>query len=222
MKKALIISIAINCLLVLFFIGKRIYYTYGNKPAPTADWREVAHKQTNGLYSTMRIDSTDIVFVGNSLTFAFPVTELFGPDCKNRGINGNTTAQILSRIQAIAECKPRKIFVEAGINDIYVGLSVDSIYTNYVSILRQIRNVSPNTCVYVQSVFPNMKEKNKSIVDLNSMIKNYCDLHGIVYIDIYSKLLAGDRLNKELTEDDTHLNGKGYQIWKEAIERYVQ
>lgn len=221
MKKLLIVSLALNILMITGFVAKRIYYTYGPGSAGYLDWRDITNRQTTSLHSTLKIDSTDVVFVGNSITLGFPVTEIFGSGYKNRGIGGNTTAQILNRIPEIAKGKPRKIFIEAGVNDIDMGLSTDSIYTNYVNILKEIQYISPHTYVYVQSVFPSSKEMNKNIVELNTMLKNYCDLNGVVYIDVYSKLLTGECLNKSFTEDGIHLNGNGYAVWIDQIKNFV-
>jgi lysophospholipase L1-like esterase len=227
MKKALFVSISINCLIVFFIVGKRYYYSR-NTDADTVAPNSF-HDQWNYMRSSvlnkLPIDNKDVVFVGNSLTEAFPVSEVFGHCCKNRGIGGNTTSHILARIGPIASKRPAKIFIEGGINDLIAAVSVDSIFKNYRDIIDLIRDTAYSTALYVQSIFPTSKtyaNLNNSIMQLNKMLSDHCVAIGVTYIDIYSNLSKDGRLNSQLTEDGIHLNEKGYQIWQQAIESYVR
>lgn len=225
MKKALIASLAINLIIGIFIIGKRYYYAHSQQPIektgyPFDQWNQMRIS----LYEICGIDSTDNVFVGNSLTEAFPVTELFGPHCKNRGIGGNKTTHILQRIGAIAKERPKKLFIEAGINDFVFGGNVKSTYNNYVKILHIIDSISPRTLVYVQSTMPacgSYGAYNDSVRALNKMLHYYCSRAGIAFIDVYSEMVAGSKMDSTLTEDGLHLNGKGYTIWQKTIEPYL-
>jgi len=63
------------------------------------------------LFEQLPITSTDIVFLGNSLTDGCEWTELFGnPHIKNRGISGDEVMGIYDRIDPILKGKPAKIF----------------------------------------------------------------------------------------------------------------
>lgn len=227
MKKALIISLSINCLLVLFFIGKRYYYSYGAGAGRNtkSSFYDQWDNMRNSVYAEIKIDTADIVFIGNSLTEGFPVTEIYGQRVINRGIGGNQTSHIIKRLPPIAAKRPSKLFIEAGVNDLNAGINVDSIFKNYRQIIDIIRDTAPTTCIYVQSVFPTSKDYtniNSGIVQLNKLLSAYCNEIGVKYIDIYNKMVNAGQLNNTLTEDGIHLNGKGYAIWKEAIEKYVQ
>lgn len=225
MKKALSISVAFNVLIVLFFAGKRYYYSH--PPAYIASQSysyDTLNDTRNSLLSALPIDSTDIVFVGNSLTEGFLVTEIFGQHVKNRGIGGNRTYHLLGRVATIAQQRPRKIFIEAGINDLRDGVSVDSIFKNYRRIVDTTRITSPRTLIYVQSVFPTSREYvkiNTAVVRLNTILKDYCTAFGVKYIDVHALLLRDGQLNDQYTDDGLHLNGQGYKVWAKAIERYV-
>lgn len=223
MKKALIISVAINLIIVGFIGAKRYYYAHSqstSSPEIFDHWGIMR----NSLYDLHPVDSTDIVFVGNSLTEAFPVTELFGPHCKNRGIGGNKTSHILQRIDNIAKYKPRKLFIEAGINDFVFGGNVDTTFNNYVQIINIVTSQSPRTRIYIQSTIPTCgpyEKFNTSVKKLNARLIDYCKKGGIRYVDVYSEMVSGDKMDSTLTEDGLHLNGKGYSIWKKAIEAYI-
>lgn len=225
MKKALIISVAFNCLIILFIAGKRYYYSHPHALIASQSYSyDTLNDMRSSLLSTLPIEPTDIVFVGTSLTEGFPVTEMFGQHVKNRGIGGNRTYHVLNRIMPIVQRHPKKIFIEAGVNDIRDGVSIDSVFKNYRQIIDIIRDTSPETCIYVQSVFPTSGEYakfNAAIANLNKLLSDYCTAIGVEYVDVYN-VLGKDQLNDLLTYDGLHLNRKGYQVWKEAIERYVR
>ncbi len=115
-KYCLIVSICFN-LLSLAYIGRRAYYTYievskevsRKNDSPTRESLEAYFKERNEYYSKFPIQSDDIVFIGNSLTEMFNVTELFG-NVKNRGIGGDKSRGLLFRLASIVEGKPKKIF----------------------------------------------------------------------------------------------------------------
>lgn len=227
MKKLLIISVAINCLVVLFFVAKRYYYSYGAGAVP-AEQKNTSYDQWNysrtSLLNTLPLDTTDIIFIGNSLTEGFPVTELFGKHVKNRGISGNATWHLLGRIEKIAVGQPKKIFIEIGVNDFNFGSSVDSAFDNYRAIISIIRNVSPRTRIYVQSLTPTgMKYKKilDSIITLNERLRTYCIEQAIAYIDLYTPLAKESQLDSAYTEDGIHLNGKGYAVWGNQVKRFI-
>lgn len=223
MKKALIISITFNLIIVLFFGAKRFYYSYAAAPLDTSPYDRL-NAARSSLLNSMKIDSTDIVFVGNSLTEGFPVTELFGPHVKNRGISGNTTWHLLNRIDNIAAGHPKKIFIEIGINDFNFGSTVDSAFTNYKKIIAAIQSISPRTRVYIQSLTPTCMSyaglfyKSKA---LNDRLQFFCRTQNLTYVDIYSPFLKGSQMDSAFTYDGIHLNGRGYEVWGKAIEKYI-
>lgn len=227
MKKAFYISFLFNVLIILFIAGKRYYYSYGASAgnASKVNFFDQWDKMRASTYASLPIDTSDIIFLGNSLTEAFPVTEIFGPHFKNRGIGGNQTSHILHRVGDIAISRPRKIFLEGGVNDLNAGCSVDSIFKNFLRIFDSIAIIAPKTKLYVQSIFPTCYEYsrvNDSIIALNKKLSRHCDLKGLTYIDIYSKIAEGSKLDSALTEDGIHLNAKGYTIWRQAIEQYLK
>src|ERR1700761_3870145 len=68
------------------------------------------------LYSTIPVDSTDIVFLGTSITEPMPLTEFANTlHIRNHAINGATIKEISRQAQLVAQYHPRKIFIEVGI-----------------------------------------------------------------------------------------------------------
>ena len=83
------------------------------------------------LFESLSRNSHSIVFLGNSLTQNFELSEFFpNHKIKNRGINGDVSAGILNRVKSITALHPSKIFIEMGINDLGTGVSNDRILKN--------------------------------------------------------------------------------------------
>lgn len=224
--KLAIFSLILNgifLLLFLFFVGKRFYFAHSGGPTPNPqNYFDVWNQSRNSVLSLLPIDSTDVVFVGNSLTEGFPVEEMFhSTHVKNRGIGGNQSYHVLGRITTIARGHPRKLFLDIGTNDIRAKVPLDTLWSHYKAIISIIRQESPRTAVYVQSVFPVgrlYKEFAPTIDSFNIQLRAYCQQERLPYIDVFSLMLDRGLLDSTLTLDGLHLNGKGYEIWRTAID----
>ncbi len=95
------------------------------------------------------------LFVGNSITDGAEWSELFNDlHIKNRGISGDNTSGILHRWQQIVDAKPKKVFLMIGTNDLSRGLSVDSVVKNILLAADFLKQESPVTQLYIQSILP--------------------------------------------------------------------
>ncbi|MBN9385633.1 MAG: hypothetical protein J0H74_33070 [Chitinophagaceae bacterium] len=221
--KLAVFSLILNGVFVLFFAGKRYYYSHSVPTSTTYEDNWNAARES--ILSVLPIDSNDIIFLGNSLTEGFPVEEMFhSTHIKNRGIRGNQSKHIIGRINEIVDGHPRKLFLDIGINDILQNVPLDTLFANYKVIINIIRDKSPSTQLYVQSVFPvGVKEKKyeATVEAFNKQLKAYCLEKGIMFIDLFPSFYRDEGLDPSLTYDDIHLNGKGYEIWKKAIDSLV-
>ena len=223
-SKITIVSIAFNILIILFFIGKRLYLSY-HYYKESFQWTDNWNAMRSDELSTVKIDTADIIFVGTSLTEGFPLSEIYHSlKIKNFGIAGNYSREILARIVPIASAQPSKIFIECGINDIKSGLSNKNILNNYDSIIGIIKQITPTTKIYIQSIFPTNKpvdNLNVQIKDLNELLFNLCRVKKIIFINIYNDLGGVQGLDQSFTLDGIHLNSKGYAVWKKHIDILV-
>jgi lysophospholipase L1-like esterase len=168
-------------------------------------------------------DSNEVIMLGNSLTQNFEWHEMFrSVNIKNRGINTDVTKGILQRLDEVIESKPKKIFIEIGINDIRKNYSIDSSFINYVKIIVTIKRKSPETKIYIQSLLPSTKSLNSKIIDFNKRLKDYCVKNNIEFIDLYSSFVSGQILNPIYDcGDNLHLSGSGYLEWCRLIKDYI-
>lgn len=90
--------------------------------------------QRASLFDALGVDSTSIVFLGNSLTHGCEWHELLKmPNVVNRGINGDIVEGIRERAESVVKGHPAKIFLMVGANDVSHNLTADSIATAALS-----------------------------------------------------------------------------------------
>lgn len=188
--------------------------------------------QRASLFNALPVDSTDIVMVGNSLTHGCEWHELLGmPNIKNRGINGDVIQGVRDRIDCVVLGHPKKIFLLAGINDVSHDLSADSIANALGNLIDYIREKTPTTQLFVESLLPinNSFQRYKAIFgkeqvirDINAKIEKMAGTKGFIWIDIYPEFADEEgNLRKDLTNDGLHLLAPGYMIWKDILLPYV-
>ena len=174
-----------------------------------------------------------IAFLGDRITFQEDWNVLFGTsDIINLGVSGNTTDDILARLEMAVSAKPQKLFLMIGINDLLRGKDVAYVFANYQKIITEIRLKSPNTKIYIESVLPMDNETSgqrfgtvdsQKIIELNNRIDSLSDGNNVFFIDLYPYFCGADnRLYAKYAKDGLHLNSHGYAVWKNLIISYVK
>lgn len=76
------------------------------------------HFQRRSLFDVLPLHSSDIVFLGNSITDGCEWAELFeNRHVKNRGISGDRSGWLLERLDSIIAAHPKKLFLMIGTNE---------------------------------------------------------------------------------------------------------
>ena len=178
------------------------------------------------MFDDTHEDSGGIVFLGDSITEFLNVDE-FLPSYHiiKRGIAGDTTSGVLRRLGEVVALKPRKLFLLIGTNDIGIDLWTTSIARNIREIVSRIQAKSPETKIYLESLFPTRhipSRPNAYIQELNHEIAAIAqDLH-CTFIDLYPLLLGEDgELAEEYTLDGLHLSDKAVAKWTELLVPYL-
>lgn len=189
--------------------------------------------QKTSLFDILPVHADDIVFLGNSITDGGEFAELFDmPNIKNRGIRSDIITGVEKRLAQVTSGHPDKIFLLIGINDVSHGHSVDKLSERYERLVRKIREQSPDTKLYIQSVMPinndfrrykGLAGREKTIPAFNERIRRIASDNNAIYIDLWPALADHNgKLNKQYTNDGLHLNGAGYRAWTRAIESFVR
>ena len=190
-------------------------------------------EQRAGHFRLLPNERGEIVFLGDSITEGCRWSEVFrNPQIKNRGMSGDVTRGVLDRLDEVVESKPAKIFLMIGINDLAAGLTEKEVLANIKSIIREIRQKSPETELYLQSllpvnpdfpIFPDHTDKARQIKNINTVLRRMANDYGAVFVDLYPLFtVEGDKLNPRYTNDGLHLTGAGYAVWKEAIASFLR
>lgn len=186
------------------------------------------------LFEVLPKDSNSIVFLGNSLTQQFELAELFrNVNMKNRGIVGDITKGVLQRLNPIVALQPKQIFIEIGINDLFMNIPQDTLLQNYAQIIDTIKLHCPKTKLYIQSIFPvsnskpsletfDTKKINDGIKLVNEKLKRLASSKKTNYIDLYNKFVLNGELADKYTTDGLHLNGGAYMLWTETLKPYIE
>ena len=173
-----------------------------------------------------------IIFLGNSLTEGFPI-EQFYPDKRilNRGIVADHIGLdyhgILQRMNvSIFQCKPEKIFLMIGVNDLAdKNFTPNKLAQGVNKIIQKIQNFDSGIKIHILSALPatgKYAHLNQLIIRYNQRLKKLSNKHKIKFINLYNDYLdVNNELNSIYTKDGLHLNFEGYKIWKEKIDEYL-
>lgn len=195
--------------------------------------QDVYYARRATLFEELPIGKKDIVMLGNSLTDGCEFNELLNnKHIKNRGIVGDIVQGLIDRIGPIIAGQPKKLFIMSGVNDISHDVSADSIARAMEKLIVMVRQGSPRTKIYLQSLLPFnndvrewklLKGRDHVVVEANALLEQVARRQGVTWINLYPLFVDGQgRLRAELTNDGLHLMGKGYLIWRDAIKPYIK
>lgn len=220
MKRALLIAFTFTAISLLPF------------PVTAQQAHSTYYYQQKSLFDRLPNTRGEILLIGDSITDGGEWSELFNNrKVKNRGISGDVTQGVLDRLEEITEGQPRKVFLMIGVNDLARGIPAEKIRENILLIVQRIRQASPKTKIYVQSILPvndefpkfaNHINKGAEIKAINQSLQEGTG-EEYEYIDLYSGFATKEgKLNPEYTNDGLHLTGAGYLQWKKLIQKYIK
>ncbi|MFT4518653.1 MAG: lysophospholipase L1-like esterase [Halioglobus sp.] len=212
------ISIALNVLVILAALG-----AWFNRMAIIGIYLDWMYEQKTDAFATFPIVEGDVVMLGDSITDAGYWNEMFPKlPIKNRGIGGDTTTGVLRRLELISQGRPAAVFIKIGTNDLTHGPERSVSYEQYRQIVSTIKEASPTTHIYLQSLLPRAAELQDEVEQYNEVIQQVAADLGVIYINLYPTFLAEDgSMRDELTGDELHLNGKGYLLWQSILQPYM-
>jgi lysophospholipase L1-like esterase len=188
-----------------------------------ADWgQRCRYHGENALLP--KASARRVVFLGDSITEGWKeqVPSFFSADVLDRGIGGQTTEQMLVRVQAdVLDLHPAVVHIMAGTNDVAGNrgpTTVAQIESNLQSLIDQSRHA--HIRVVIGSIPPAarfswspVEHVPDTIRTINAWLRNYADHNGLVYVDYYSALAdAEGGLRHEYSEDGVHPNLDGYAV----------
>jgi len=174
--------------------------------------------------STIEIRSS-IAFVGDSIT-NHGNWETWFPDRQthNLGVSGDTTDELIERIDEVVELHPDAIALLVGTNDLGQRKSVEHLVRNIEYLLVTLRRGLPGTRMLVQSIMPRGAEFADRVRDANRHLRQFAPSVNAQYLDLWPALAGdGDTIALEFSDDKLHLSAAGYEAWlselRPALER---
>jgi lysophospholipase L1-like esterase len=174
-----------------------------------------------------------VIFLGDSITEFWGKKSPFfpGESYLNRGIAGQTTAQMLIRFrQDVIDLKPAAVIIQGGLADI-AGFTGPSSLVEIENNLRSMAELAsfnhispilvgePPPADYPGRTGP---APVTQIVALNNWVARYCASSQFTYLDYYSALVGSNgQMKAGVSDDGVHPNEKGYAILKPLVEKAI-
>lgn len=184
-----------------------------------------------------------VVYIGDSITDGWPLAESFpGKPYVNRGISGQTTAQMLVRFYPdVLALDPDAVVIFAGTNDIARNngpQTVQMIQHNIMAmtelaqghgvkvIFGAIMPINDRTMLPAgratgQAPRPRVQSATRppeDILALNAWLKSYAAEKGAVYADFYTATVDAEGFLRDgITNDGLHPNAEGYALMTPVV-----
>jgi lysophospholipase L1-like esterase len=149
----------------------------------------------------------------------------------NRGIEGQTTGQMLVRFrQDVIALKPKVVVIAGGTNDLtgVLGPGTEGTIADNITSMTELAKAN-GIRVVLSSVTPVcdcFKEQTDirppgKIIGLNAWIRDYAARSGSVYLNFYAGLAEGRSLKQGFTADGLMPNAAGYGVMTRLAEEAI-
>lgn len=182
------------------------------------------------------VPSGATVFLGDSHTEFYPLHQLFpAAPAVNRGVGGETTAEVAARLDGVLALSPRQIVLQVGVNDFlfHPSKAPKAVAEAITALCNRI--LSEGVALTLVALFPVNKGKtpisaivcrfatNKKISEANNLLRAYAKKEGIPFVEADALLSdSRGRLKREYTTEGLHLSLRGYLALTEAIAPHLQ
>ncbi len=202
-----------------------------------SDWPQLQkYRAVNAALPAPRDGQSRVVFFGDSITEGWgkegSSTFFPGKGYLNRGISGQTTAQMLVRFsQDVLALRPNVVVILAGTNDIAgnTGPSTQAMIEDNLQAMLDLAKAH-GIAVVLASVLPVSEypwmpgiAPAPKVRALNAALKRQADARGLVYLDYHTPMAnrAGG-LDAQLATDGVHPTAKGYALMAPLAEAAIE
>jgi lysophospholipase L1-like esterase/uncharacterized protein (DUF1330 family) len=184
------------------------------------------------LFAAHQADEQDgLVFVGDSITEGWHTQAQdfadLGVKIVNRGIGGDTTPNLLYRLQEdVLSLHPRALVILIGTNDLGQHTAPADIAANLDELHTRIRAAYPKIPIAWCLVMPRGDGDRypAEIKETNQLVRQLAAKDPLITVcDTFTPLAAPDGRNKpeDFNPDNLHLNAAGYAAWRAALHPIV-
>jgi beta-glucosidase len=208
-------------------------------PLQRVDWAQSYH---TAMLKREPYQTAKVIFLGDSITMMWrsqsgyeggtPVWDkYYAPlPAANLGISGDRTDHILWRITEGGDLdgvKPQVLILLIGINNLLQRQDTpQQTAEGITTIVTYLKTKLPETRILLLGLFPCWEKPDNParawVKQTNELIKPLADGKRVWYLDIGSRFVEPDgTITKEKLRDLLHLSEKGYWIWAEAMQPYL-
>ncbi len=142
----------------------------------------------------------------------------------NLGVSGDTTDDVIARVDEVLALRPEEIAMLIGTNDLGQRKSVEHLVRNIEYLLVTLRRDLPGTRMLVQSIMPRGREFADQVRDANRHLRQFSPSVSAQFLDLWPALALEDgEIDPRFSDDRLHLTEAGYQAWlgelRPALER---
>jgi lysophospholipase L1-like esterase len=195
------------------------------------DWNQLSrYHADNERLKALPAEPGRVVFMGDSITDGWKLAQYFpGKPYVNRGISGQTTAQMVVRMmEDVINLKPAALMIFAGTNDIARNngpQTLAQVEGNFqmMTELAQLHGIKVILCSVtpVSDYGPRKMTEGRppsDILRLNAWLKDYAAKTNSVYADFFSAVVDEKGWLKDgISRDGLHPNDKGYELMAPVI-----
>lgn len=180
-------------------------------------------------YETKGWEEGAVLLTGSSTIRLWASLEKDFPKARiiNTGFGGSQADELLHYLhELVTRYRPSKVFIYEGDNDIFSGKSSEEIMQTFEELVYAIRAELPNTKIYLISAKPSPSRWHLQgkYEELNRQMRRFCESHPYLsYVDTWQAMLdkSGNPNPYLFLEDQLHMNGKGYKVWKKILKPYI-
>ncbi|MFB2538658.1 MULTISPECIES: GDSL-type esterase/lipase family protein [unclassified Acinetobacter] len=136
---------------------------------------------------------------------------------KNEGINGNTSADVLQRIDGIIAQQPELVLLGIGGNDVLRRVDSQTTISNINQSIEKLKQAKIPVVLIAEPHFSASALLGKA--SDNPIYSEIAKSHDVPLFDKeWSRILS----DKNLKSDEIHANAKGYQQFAENLQQFLK
>ena len=207
--------------MVLFFACSVCYAQQDRYAKDVAELVE-KHRQFLGQDNIILFTGSSSIRMWESLTQDFVDHKVI-----NMGFGGSEFSDLLFfRTQLVEQFNPEKVFIYEGDNDINSGKSPRKTFRDAKKLYRKLKRELPESKFYFITPKPSVSRwgLKSQYETYNQLLAKFTERKSIAYVDVWNIMLdaEGNVMKDIFIEDNLHMNAKGYSLWKNAIQPFVE
>jgi lysophospholipase L1-like esterase len=171
-----------------------------------------------------------ILFIGSSTFTNWKNVQTYFPNTTiiNRGFGGSTLLDVIYyHQQVVSPYHPKKVIVYCGENDIAYSDTVSTavVLQRFITLFNTIRKQYKKIPIVYVGIKPSAArwKMHEKFLAANQAIQQFLATQkNTMYVNVWQAMLTNNYPTPEIfTKDSLHMNAKGYAIWQQLLQPYI-